>query len=388
MPATLTTVSALLKEIYQGQIRAQYSNEIVGLRRIESSSAGIESTVGGKYVTFPIRVSRNQGIGYRNENEALPVAGQQGYAPVRIGLTYGYGRVRFTGQMMRLAKTNTQAFANAMDMEMSGLKDDIVKDTGRIFYGNGDGSVLTANAAGTSTTIVGNAQWVENNTTYDLYAAGGTFDKAVTVSSISGSTITFAPAAAVATATGAKLVRTGSYNKEPFGLAAIVSNTGTLFNVDPNIYPSWKAVVDSSGGAISESKMITMVDNIRKNGGKVSLILTSLGVRRAYFNLLMQNRRYVDTRNFEGGFTGLAFSSGYEIPVVEDIDCPPGYMYFLQESNMKIYKEQPWSWLDDEGHMLKWVVDYDAFEAVLYQYWQIGIDVRNHFGVITGITEA
>ena len=72
MPSTLTTVNTITKEVYQGTIQDQLQNETVGLKRIERTSEGVESQVGGKYVTFPIRVRRNQGIGSRNELEALP----------------------------------------------------------------------------------------------------------------------------------------------------------------------------------------------------------------------------------------------------------------------------------------------------------------------------
>jgi hypothetical protein len=104
MPATLTTVANILKELYPGKdIADQLNEEVVGYKRIEGSSEGVTTEVGGKYVTFPVRVRRNSGIGYRNELEALPTAGQQGFASVRIGLTYGYGRIRLSGPSMSLA---------------------------------------------------------------------------------------------------------------------------------------------------------------------------------------------------------------------------------------------------------------------------------------------
>src|SRR5436190_16869847 len=114
MPATLTTVSAILKEVYEDDIREQLDNGAVALRRIEKSSEGVESQVGGKYVTFPIKTRRNQGIGARNEMELLPVAGQQGYAAARVGLKYLYGLVRLSGQTIELADSNYQAFASAL----------------------------------------------------------------------------------------------------------------------------------------------------------------------------------------------------------------------------------------------------------------------------------
>lgn len=395
MPASLTTVDKITKEIYQGKIRAQLSEESVGFKRIEQTNEGVTSEVGGKYVTFPIRVRRNHGIGYRNELELLPAAGQQGYASVRIGLKYGYGRVRLTGQVIELADTNPQAFASAMDLEMNGLKTDIAKDTNRTFYGDGKGTIATATAATTATNtfIVNSVRFIELGAQIDILSSDGATVRAsnrqVTAVNTATKTITFDGAAAT-TSVGDIAVRTGSFGREPHGLASLVTDTGVLFNVDPAVENVWKAVVRSNGGtprALSEGLMIEATDAVRVNGGKTSLILTSLGVRRAYFNLLSQQRRYPTTTKFEGGFTGLAFNNGTEIPVIEDPDAPDGMMYGLDEDSFKIYRADPWSWMDRDGGIWKWVHDYDAYEAILSQYWELGLNRRNANWVIKDITE-
>ncbi len=399
MPSTLTTVNAITKEIYQGTIQDQLQNETVGLKRIERTSEGVESQVGGKYVTFPIRTRRNQGIGSRNELEALPAAGQQGWASVRIGLKYAYGRVQLSGQVIELVNDNYQAFASAMDLEMTGLKNDLSKDQNRQFYGTNTGTIATV--TGTNTT---------NNTLQVLAVTGGQYlevgQQVDIVTSVSNSTViasnvqiltvnrttgvvTFS-GSAVSTAAGNVVVRTGNYNREITGLAAAVTSTGILFNVDPTVEPSWAAIVNSNAGTgrpLSEGLMITLTDQVRINGGKTSLILCSLGVRRAYFNLLSQQRRYPSTTTFEGGFQGLAFSNGREIPVVEDVDAPAGTMYFLDESKFKIYRAHDWSWMERDNSIWHWVVGFDAYEAVMNQYWEMGINQRNANAVLTDITE-
>src|SRR5215831_11733994 len=124
----MTTVNALLKELYEGKIEDQKNEEVIAVKRIESSSANVVDTVGGKYVTFPIRTRRNTGISYRAEETQLGNPGQQGYAAVQVPLKYGYGRFRVSGQTMELAESNPQAFSSALEEEMDGLKTDIVKD--------------------------------------------------------------------------------------------------------------------------------------------------------------------------------------------------------------------------------------------------------------------
>lgn len=397
MVASLTTVNSIMKEVYIGKIQDQLQDECTGYKRIESSSNGVESQVGGKYVTFPIRVGRNAGIGYRNELEQLQDGGQQGYASVRVGLKSGYGRSRISGQTMELVDSNYQAFANAMNLEMSGLKDDILKDTNRIFYADGTGSLgaIVTGATGNTVTVT-NPQYIEKGQIVDIgtaaQLAGSTapaVTRTITSVNYTSGVIVFDGASATIANTSI-VVRTGDYLREPNGLGSIVTDSGALFNVDPSTVPQWKAVVDSNSGtprALSEGLMITDTDAVRRNGGKTSLILMSLGVRRAYFNLLSQQRRYPSTTTFEGGFQGLAFSNGREIPCVEDVDCPVSTMFGLDESSLTIYREKPWDFMQRDGDVWKWVPNFDAYEAVLYQYWEIGLNRRNANWKMTDITE-
>ena len=275
---TLTTVNNIMKEVYQGRIQDQLQNEIVGIKRIEKTSNGVTSEVGGKYVTFPVRVKRNPAIGYRNEMEQLQNPGYQGYASVRVGLKYGYGRVRISGQTMELAKTNYQAFANAMDYEVNGLKNDIAKDVNRIFYGDGTGTLAVSTALGSAsasfqTAALTGAQYVDTSMIVDIVtpATGAVKATALTISAVNKATGLITLGSTTTWASGDVLVRTGngrlsSVNREPNGLGSIVAATGALFNIDPATEASWAAVVNANGGtnrALSEGLMIKMTDDVR-----------------------------------------------------------------------------------------------------------------------------
>lgn len=399
MPATLTTVNAILKEVYEPKIQDQLQHDAVALKRIEKSSDGVVSEVGGKYVTFPLHTRRNSGIGARNELEALPTAGQQGYASARVSLRYLYGLVRLSGQTMELADKNYQAFASALDQEMKGLKDDLLKDQNRQVYGDGSGAVATVANAGTVNNIVTQtAQWAQLGMQVDVID-GTTLGNAnptvkasnrqVTAITMATNTVTI-DGAAVAVAVGDIIVRTGSVNREWSGFGAIFK-TGTFQNVDPTIEPSWSPVTDANGGTnrpLSEGLMILMNDNIRANGGKVTAMFSNLGVRRAYFNLLSQQRRYTNTTKFEGGFSGLAFTTDQgDIPFVVDIDAPKNRVYFINEDEITLYRESDWSFMDRDGSKFQRVIGYDAYEATMYQYSQMGTHRRNTHGLLTDITE-
>lgn len=48
MPATMTTVDGILKEVYGPRLVNQLQNETLAIKRIEKSSDGVVETVGGK----------------------------------------------------------------------------------------------------------------------------------------------------------------------------------------------------------------------------------------------------------------------------------------------------------------------------------------------------
>lgn len=398
MSATLTTVNAILKEIYEGNINDQLNNERVTMKRIERTSEGTGTdAVGGKYVTFPVRTSRNSGISYRAEMTQLAPAGRQGTKAATEQLKYGYGRVKLSGQLIELAESNRQAFTSAMDDEMQGLKRDLLKDENYIAYGHIDAAVasgikakLTATTTGTTLTVDTTIH-LEEGMVIDVVDAGTpvTGGSAVTISSVDSATqITVSSAVAGATS-GNYISRTGDYDVEPHGLNKIVDSTGSLHGLDPSTTSKWKSYEDNTA-TLTELLMIKAMDEIRRVGGSTpTAIFCSLGVRRTYWNLMTSLRRYNEPKKFEGGLTGLSFMyDEKDLPVVADPDCNPKTMFFLCEPEIKMWRDKDWHWEDRDGAVLKWVPDFDAFEGLMKKYWQLGTHKRNAHGKLTNLTES
>jgi hypothetical protein len=389
-----------MKEVYQGRIREQINQETTTLKRITRSGSGVTSETGGKYVTFPVHTRRNSGLGSRNESEALPLPGQQGTAAARIGLKYAYGGLTLTGQAIELSDSDSKAFAKALDQEVEGLKEDALKDMNRQVYGDGNGGIAVAATAvaGTNNVVVTDARLAQMGELVDLITLPSTVvasARTITAINLTTNTITLS-GATFTTVIGQLIVRNGSLGREITGFAAIVAASGILYNIDPAAEPEWTATVDSNGGtprALSEARMIQMADNIRVRGGSTSVIFQSLGVRRAYFALLSQQRQVVNDQKFTGGFTGLAFTTDKgEIPVVADVDAPLGTQWFINEDAITFYRNEEWHWLDRDGSMWKQqrdaAGDYDVWYARLVEYHELGTDRRNTHGVIKDLTEA
>lgn len=407
MAATLSSITPLLKEVYEGRIREQLNNEITTLKRITRSSSGVSNETGGKYVTFPVHTRRNAGIGARNEMEALPVAGQQGHAAARIGLKNQYGGIQLTGQAIAMSSTDPKSFAKALDNEIEGLKNDFKKDLNRQIYGSGNGAIGVVRAVTTAGNIilVTDARLFQIGAVVDLVTLPSTVSVAgrtvTAVDLTSGANTVTISGAVVTTTVGQIIVRTGSGpsatgNREITGFDAIIAASGILYNIDPAAEPEWTAEVSSNAGtarALSEGLMIQMADRVRTRGGKTTVIFQSLGVRRSYFNLLSQLRSVVNQQSFTGGFTGLAFTTDNgEIPVVADVDAPIGKQYFVNEEALTFYRDEEAHWLDRDGSMWKQVRDasgdYDAYYARLVEYHELGTDRRNTHGLISDLIES
>lgn len=414
MPATLTTVDNILKEIYEPSIREQLNDEVMSLRRIERSSEGVTSQVGGKYVVFPVHTTRNSGIGARLETEDLPTAGQQGYARAQVRLRYLYGRVQLTGQTIELADSNFQAFASALSEEVTGVKDDLAKDLNRQVYGDGSGSIGTASNVVVSGTLASFVVTSVAGLQIGMTIGTGTISSGVITSVCTGATITninvttktitttggtgtIAAGHVVyrgtsATVNNAQLASGDANQKEWSGLAKIVAASGAVFNIDPATTPLWVSRVDSNSGtnrALSEGLIILNADYVRAAGSRTTVMFSNLGVRRAYFNLLVQQRRFSNTQNFEGGFSGLAFTTDSgEIPFVVDTDAPANTIYGINEKEMKIYRDQDWTFMNRDGSNWSRVPNKDAYEATLFQYSELATHRRNAHFVIKDITEA
>lgn len=395
MTATMTTVNGIMKEVYEGQINNQLPEERVTLKRIERTSEGVVDTVGGKYVVFPVRHTRNHGISYRAENTQLAAAGRQGYSATQETLKHGYITCAITGQVMALAEKNFQAFASALDREMDGARSDISRDENRIAVGHASSTTATGIIAALTATATSATQTVDSTNGLEVGmvvdvvnagtpVAGGT---AVTVNSINSATsVTFS--ASVTGTSGNHVVRTGNWGQEPYGLNAIVDSTGILHNINATT-GYWASIEDSSTTSLTELAMIARCDEVyRKGGSKISAIFCSLGVRRAYFNLMTSLRRYNEPKEFSGGLLGLAFNYGTEVPVVADMDIQDKAMFGVTESELSIYRDKEWYWEDTDGSVWKWVHGYDKFEALMKCYWQFVTHKRNAHWKMTNITEA
>lgn len=400
----LTFASEALKLVY-GDLHEQLRNKTPALDFIEASSAHI--TQNGREVIFDTHIGRNHGIGARAIREKLPTAGAQKYKQAHLYLKNLYGAIEVDGQLFEQAADNYNAFINVVDQEIKGLKRDLAWDMNRQIYGDASGKLATVKTTATGTTIVfDDVHWVEEGQTVDLLLGSDLSDGVptvvnssahLTVVSVNEATGAVTFSASVAATAGDIIVRasngTNSFGKELTGLAAIVSDTGSLHGINPSEVGQWKSTVkdiSSSGtpGTLTELQLINLVQSVDKKGGDVDVFLASPGVYNAYWSLLTSLRRFANGADLQGGQRSFTFEAlGKPIKFVSDYAAPKGTLYALSSSEMVINRKRDWAWMDRDGSMWRRVADTDAYEARIFQYSEIGTYRRNAHAKLSGIAE-
>ena len=66
---------------------------------------------------------------------------------------------------------------------------------------------------------------------------------------------------------------------------------------------------------------------------------------------------------------------------------PWGKVSFVDKAHIRVFSPADWEFLARDGLTVRWVQDYDAFQAVLFRYANMGTDRRNTSGLLDGYTD-
>jgi len=387
----LSNFDAVLKNIYLGPIRNQLNSKTILLKRIERD----EESVSGKNATISLNYGRNEGIGARADGGALPTAGEQSYKESIIPLKYNYGRIRITGPTIAASRDNKGAFVKAVDSEVKGMVRDLRADINRQLFGSGGGQLTLCALTTASTTVnVASTKYIKTGMIIDIKdSSGADTYGSLTVASITSSTAFVVSTTSVTSAITDGVYREDSIDLEMMGLKGAIDdgdNVSTFQGITRSSNLWWKSNVQESSSAgnnyaISEKRMQEAMDKAETEGdGSPSLLITTHAVRRNYVDILVGDKRFVNTIDLKGGFKALDFNG---IPLVVDKDALANTMFFVDESTLKIYRASDFDWMDKDGAILSRVSNYDAYEAVLYLYANLGCDACNKSTVMRDITE-
>lgn len=388
--AMISTLSNVLKDFYLPPVIEQLNNEVLLLQRLEARSQELV----GRAVVIPMHTGRSGGLGARGEYVQLPEPGAQTYSRIEYDLKYLYGVVRVSGPSMVKTASDAGAFVQALRSELDGIRNDLRKDLARQVYGDGTGTITTTVVnTGVNTLTIASREPIDKGQLYigmvvDVGTVAAPTSKAaarnITALNATTPSITV-DGAVITTASGDIITRQGSNfaggTYEISGLQQLVptaANTVGGINASTNAF--WDNIRDTAGTAVSHDRLMQAFNKVRIAGGEVSVIISSFGVQRDFYNTFQTNIRYMEPLKLEGGFQTLEFMGK---PIVADIEAPWAKVFLLDERYFKVFSDRDWHFLDEDGDVLKWDTNYDAWKAVLTRYLNLGITKRNVQMVMT-----
>lgn len=398
--ADLASVAPMLKEVWQRGHETAFSKEIVALQRIEETSDGMREDHTGRYVVIPLTIRRPQGLGSRSERGILPLPGKTGYVGTRleIGTQYGVGEI--TAQTLQLVDGEPGAAIDALDEELTNLRESFTKDYARMVYGDGSGQLATVVSVTGNEIELDSIQYLAEDMRLDaVNAAMDTVEASnFLVEEVDDENKTITVDDATDVAAGMHLVRNGNLDQEITGFGALIDDTRPVQNLDPDDERKWKAVVKGgSARAYSELELTAQFQRIRRQAGaekEPTVVFTEDGIERAIFQELAANREFHNTVEFGHGYSALPFNRGSRtVPIVTDPDYPSdpdaatGEMLGVREDMVKVHKhERGLHFAEETGSMFLAAQDRsDAWEFRIRQHSQLGIRQRNCHFRITGI---
>jgi hypothetical protein len=405
--ADLTTLSDLLKEVYDPVIEEQQNLEAFTWKDWEEG----DDELGGEGWVFTTKMGGNQeGIGARAERGTLPEPGRQRWKKGLIYWRLCYGAFELTGPVIEAAKSNLKAFANSRTEEIEGLTRDVIKDFNRQVYGDGTGVMAKCTKANVTTTQeVDDAMYLRINMMIDIYDAANPSavnGDSLQITDLTANTdgtadVEFDAAPGTATAINDVLIREDSAVPDPtpanprtdleiVGLQAIVDDgtiAATYENITRASYPLWNGhVLDNSGTDrnLALDLMQQAEDaTYRAASKRPNWIRMNLGQRRKFFDLVSPDKRYL-TGRIDGGYERLEYN-GLELTV--DVDCPKGKMFFLTKETIKKYSLRKFGLIDFDGLVLRQVTNKDVWRGYIGVYGNLGCKRPNCNSIITDLQE-
>ncbi len=159
MPATSALIAAILKERYRGKLRRMLNEETIMIDLMMESTHETD----GSRITFPVHTARNTGTQAIGELGYLAASGQQGTDVVNVFPHNVQGSMTlYQFAMDKAYKKGAGAFISVLDLETTGLKNDLKQDCDRFAVAGGRikgvlGGTGLAAAASTVTAVGANA---------------------------------------------------------------------------------------------------------------------------------------------------------------------------------------------------------------------------------------
>jgi len=388
-----------LKETYDTAFRNQLSEDhiVESFMRSDTKSEKWE----GKERVIPNKIGRNHSSASIGVGGRLPQAGRQQWKEYRVGARDTYTRVGFERYVMEQTKNKKGAFAEVVATEMELAYEDLLFHRNRVMWGTGSGVLALVNGAHVATTTLelkapGNItgtilanRYLHGTTDGGMFIAivtsGGVIEGTAFVEGANADGTDVTLGTAVTCSDNSRVVVATapdrhSLDKEPEGLLAGIDDStfvATYHDMSRTTYPSIKSTVITGVGSFSFDAIQQGIDaQMIRTGKTIDFFLCEFAVRRAYLQLLEQDRRYTgaDLMSPDGGTKVVknpakkiganrkAITFG-DLPMFEDRDAPFAMLFGVNKESWTRFVLAEGEWDDTDGKVMKWVQEFDQWTA-------------------------
>ena len=342
---TETTLNAFYKEVYADKIQNLIPENIKLLKMIPFQET---DSLGDKYIQ-PVMLAHEHGFSvgtgaFSLNNHIASVNSEaqvDGYQML-LRTAIGYDAADRMGSSKKsFVKWGDQLFMNMLNSMSKRLE--ILQLYGRTSLGQ-----VSANSSGTLT--ITTASWAPGIwagmvgaelEAYDALSSGSQHNGTLTVSAVDlgARTVTVTGTSSSVVANDYLFFK-GFYGAEQYGLDAIVTNTGSLYNISAATYELWKGTSVSAGSAaLTMAKVLNGAAKAAERGCEEDMTLICSNATWANLNADQSALREYDSsykKEAENGFGGIKFrGQNGLLEVVPSIYCKQGEAFLFPAKRMK-----------------------------------------------------
>jgi hypothetical protein len=176
----------------------------------------------------------------------------------------------------------------------------------------------------------------------------------------------------------------GNGGKDFQGLGFIIDASNTVGGIDPSTNTWWRSYENNDVAVLTQAQMATAYNTASKGNDTPDMIVTTMALFEKYESLLTANVRYQDVTKANLGFQNLMFK---QTPVVFDVSCPTGNMFFMNSKYLKLTGMNG-HWFNTTDFQKGTVAGVDARYALILSFGELTVSNRARQAKLTAKTAA
>ena len=403
-----TALGGLLKKVYMGPL-----NKAIGERTLlwnELNTIGMKRMkVVGENIYWSVLLRGAKGVGFRGNNEFLPVGDPNVSEQASTGISRFYATLDISKLTLEIAGPSSSSFADYLALQMELIQDEAAYHLNRSLHGDGTGAL--AKITNTATVDAGDPIALTHINGYSFGATQFIEDLDTRVAVIDPTSFAVKGTGKITaidwdngtidldkqlSATANDLVVLGDAfghsggTREFKGLRHIIADSGTVFGIDTGDYRRWKSRILADGSSevpYNWDQIYRMVKTSMARGGKNPVVLMHPSISREHRRLYENDVRYAPVN--------IDFSKGQKVPainvdgrmirIIEDPYLGFQEMVCIELGDLFKNVIRELSPDTDGGGKLKQVSGKDSLWLYLRAYMSLGATSLNRFSRFDGV---